>query len=167
MCKVRIDTPRTWGADDPGTTARKVAGHFRRMRGIMFRKTIIAFLFGISCVSAGGCLHRADDVSRQAAGAPAGLAASTAGKPTGLSGTILREDHATPLPGVRVVLRKSGQAPVIAETYTDIIGNFTLTEVVSGESYLVEIDSPDYAGSLTITAEPDQDNWREIIAHKR
>ena len=152
---------------------QKVPG-LGRMRGTMFRKAIIAIMFGITCVSAGGCLCRADGVSRQA-GAPGGktgadsadYVAATAGKPTGLSGTLLLEDHATPLKDVRIVLRKSGQAPVLAEAYTDLIGNFTLTGALSHNSYLVEIDSPEYAGSLTITVEPDQDNWREIIAHKR
>ena len=144
------------------------------MRGIMFRKTIIALLVGISCGAMGGCLHRGDGVSRQAGAAgdrvganPGGLVAATAHKPTGLSGTVLLEDRATPLPGAHIILRENGRTPVVAETYTDLIGNFTLTGVLSHHSYLVELDSPDYAGSMTITAEPDQDNWHEIIVRKR
>ncbi|GFE61972.1 hypothetical protein [Geobacter sp. AOG2] len=132
----------------------------------MVGKFVIALMLGGLCVSAGGCVHRAGGVSRQAAD-PAALAGAAAGKPTGMCGTLLMEDRATPLPGVHIVLRKSGQAPIVGETYTDLIGNFTLTGALSGETYLVEVDSPEHAGSMTITAAPDQDNWHEIIAHKR
>jgi len=131
----------------------------------MFGKSMIALVLGIFCLSAGGCLHRAADVPRQ--GGAAASATATAGTPTGLSGTLLLEDRATPLPGVRVVLKKSGQASVVAETYTDLIGNFSLDGVVPNDSYLVEIDSPDYAASATVTVEPGSDNWREIIVRKR
>jgi hypothetical protein len=68
---------------------------------------------------------------------------------------------------VRVVLKKSGQAAIVAETHADIIGNYTLSESLPPDTYIVEVASPEYAGSVPVKVEPNTDNWHELIVHKR
>lgn len=130
----------------------------------MFGKFIITILFGISCISLSGCIGKGDGALRQN-----GLH-STAGDataPTLVSGTILREDHVTPLSGVHVVLKRKMHEMVVSSAYTDHIGNFSLTGPFSRDDYTIEIDSPEYAGGKTILVEINRDNWHEIIAYKR
>lgn len=140
----------------------------------MSRKLIIIILFGISCLSLSGCLCRGDGAFRETGDSgnktkniPRPSLAVEDGKPTFVSGTVLLEDRATPLNGVHVILRKQGQAPVVANGQTDHIGNFSLTGLFSRDSYTIEVDSAEYVGGKTIMVEPNRDNWHEIIVYKR
>lgn len=140
----------------------------------MCGKFIIAMLFGICCLSLCGCLYRGDGVFKQIGDSDykarvslMNLVVVADGKPTYVSGTVLLEDHVTPLKGVHVILRKKDQAPVVANGQTDHIGNFSLTGLFSHDSYTIEVDSSEYAGGKTIMVEPNRDNWHEIFVNRR
>lgn len=140
----------------------------------MIRKLIITTFFGIFYLSISGCLYRGDGVFKKIGDSDykarinlLNLFAAADGRPTYICGTVLLEDHLTPLKNAHIVLKKRAQQSIVSNTHTDPTGNFNMSGILSHDSYIIEIDSPDYLGNKVIMVEPNRNNWHEIIAHKR
>ena len=95
-----------------------------------------------------------------------GIAAAD-GRPTFVNGTVLLEDHITPLKNVHIILKKNDLRTIASNSYTDHVGAFSMSGILHNESYVIEIDSPEYLGSKEIIVKPNRENLHEIFAHKR
>lgn len=140
----------------------------------MIRKFIITTFFGILYLLISGCLYRGDGVFKKIGDSDykarinfMNLFAIADGRPTYICGAVLLEDHLTPLKSVHIILKKKDQLSIVSNTHTDHTGNFNMSGILTRDSYIIEIDSPEYLGNKAIIVEPNRNNWHEIIAHKR
>ncbi len=140
----------------------------------MLNKIIMLTLFGVLCLSISGCLYRGDGAFKRIGDSDykarinfMNLFAVADGRPTYVRGSVLLEDRITPLKNTHIILKKKDQQAIVSNTYTDHIGNFSMSGILSNDSYTIEINSPEYLGNKEIIVEPNKNNMHEIIAHKR
>lgn len=89
------------------------------------------------------------------------------GRPTYVRGVALLEDGLTPLKGSAIRLKTSDDKTIVSHTSTDHTGSFSMSRILTRDTFVIEVDSPDYSGRKEVTVEPGQNNWHEIIAHKK
>jgi hypothetical protein len=140
----------------------------------MSTKFKMTILFGIICLTISGCLYRGEGVFKQVGDSDyklrvnaLGLLAVADGRPTYVNGTVLLEDHITPLKNVHILLKKNDLRTIASNSYTDHVGAYNMSGILQNETYVIEIDSPEYRGSKEIMVKPNRDNLHEIIAYKR
>jgi hypothetical protein len=140
----------------------------------MIRNLTIITFSGIYILLLTGCLYRGDGVFKKIGDSDykarvnfMNIITVADGRPTYVCGSVLRADHITPLRNMHVVLKKGEQDSIVSNSYTDQVGNFNMSGILSHDSYIIEIDSPEYRGNKVITVEPNRNNWHEIIALKR
>lgn len=137
-------------------------------------KTIRIMCAVLICLNLCGCLYRSDGAFKQIGDSDykvrlnfMNLFVVADGRPTYVRGVVLLEDRLTPLKGSAITLKKSDEKTVVSHTYTDHTGNFNMSRILTRDAFVIEIDSPEYSGRKEITIEPNQNNWHEIIAHKK
>lgn len=137
------------------------------------KKLIAAFLL-ISNLSISGCMYREYDPFKQSNDADYkfrlnffGLFAKKEAQPTCLIGVVLLEDNITPLGNTHILLKKVRGQILVSDNHTDNSGMFIFTQLLQGDSYVIEIDSPNFAGSKGFIVDPIKSNRIEIIANKK
>jgi len=140
----------------------------------MLNKIIMLISFGILCLSISSCLYRGDGIFKKIGDSDyrarldfMNLVAVADGRPTYVCGYVILDNHISPVKNTHLVLKKKGQQEIVSNTYTDHIGKFSMSGILSKDSYVIEIDSLEYQGNYEIVVEPNRNNFHEIIAHKR
>lgn len=140
----------------------------------MIRRSTVLILSGITCLLLSGCLYRGDGSFKRMGDSDYkvrlnifNLFVAADGRPTYVGGTVLLEDHMTPLKNTRIILKTKGKETPVSNSYTDHVGRFNMSAILVDDFYDVEIDSAEYIGNKEIKVEHNRENWHEVIAHKR
>lgn len=162
---------RNWAANVPSDAHPLDIG--KKMTKKITTITTITSI-GVFCLCVCGCLYRGDGPFKKIGDSDykarinfMNLFAVADGRPTYVCGVVLLEDRITPLKDTVITLKKYNQQSIVSHTNTDNTGNFNMSGILVRDSFLIEIDSPDYFGEKKITVEPNKNNWHEIIAHKK
>jgi hypothetical protein len=140
----------------------------------MIRKVATAISLGIYCLFISGCLYRGDGIFNQIGTSNyktriqlGQVFVATGGIPSAVCGTVLLEDHITPLKYTKVLLKKSDAEAVISNEHTDHIGKFCMTGILSSDYYVIEVDSPQYIGNKVILVDPNKQGYHDIFARRK
>jgi hypothetical protein len=121
-----------------------------------------------------GCLYRGDGAFKKIGDSDykvkfnfLNMFVAADGNPTYVGGAVLLEDHITPLKNTRITLKIKGKDAIVSTGYTDNLGTFNMSGLLSNNHYSLEIDSPEYIGNKEIIVEPNKRNLHELIARKR
>ncbi|OGT97445.1 MAG: hypothetical protein A2X80_12675 [Geobacteraceae bacterium GWB2_52_12] len=139
----------------------------------MSRKPLFFIWSVLLCLTASGCLYRGEGIFKKIGNSDykasvhfMNIFVAADGRPTYVCGAVSREDGITPVKNTHIVLKAKDKA-VVSHGHTDHIGIFKLSALMAEDSYLLEIDSPDYFGSKSIVVKPNKNNWHELVAHKK
>lgn len=140
----------------------------------MFRKNRLAIILLLFPLLLSGCLFRGDGVFKQIGNSDykvkmklLNMFVVADGHPTPVGGIVMLEDRITPLKHANIILKRKSDLSVVSKAFTNHIGYYDMSGILSHDSYLLEIQSPDYTGAKEILVEPGKGNWHEIVATKR
>lgn len=137
-------------------------------------KFMIIILSGLTCLLISGCLVRGDGLFKKVGDSDykarinlMDLFIVADGSPTYVCGTVLLEDHITPLKNTHITLVKNNDKTIVANAYTDHTGSFVMSGIFKQDTYAFEVDSPEYLTDKEIIIEPGKNKGYEIIVHKK
>jgi hypothetical protein len=139
----------------------------------IMKRVAVGIVFWMLCMSGSGCMYRGEGIFKKISDSDykarvnLGVFAVADGRPTYVSGSVLLEDHMTPLKNTHILLRSKEQSAIVSNSYTDHVGRFSMSGILQNDSYIVEIDSQEYLGNKEIVVNANRVNSHDIFAHKK